>query len=226
MANDDTKTRWIPTPPAILSFPHLFEPQQDDDGKDKWSAALVWPEGTDISEGLEIALAVGQAKWPDFLEGVKSGKYHMPFRNDGEEKGYPEGSVFLNARSGRRPGLVSNVPDAKGLPTKITEAQATDPDHPFHIYPGVIVQASLTAFTFERKGKKGVSFGLNNLMRVGDGERLDSFTSAQSEFEADPDAVADLSDLTGDEEPEAKVAPKGGARKKSGLSLDDLMGGK
>jgi len=29
---------------------------------------------------------------------VESGKIRMPFRNDGEEKGYPEGSVFMNVK--------------------------------------------------------------------------------------------------------------------------------
>ena len=47
---------------------------------------------------------------------LKDGKLKTPFRSDAEEKGYPEGSVYITVRTAQRPGVVSLVPDKNGKP--------------------------------------------------------------------------------------------------------------
>ena len=205
------------TPEAILSYPHLLEPQEPMDGKGepKYSASLVFPAGTDLSALKAAVKEVAEEKWGDKLPALlKAGKIRLPFRTDGEEKGYPEGSTFINARTTRRPQIATTIPDADGRPMLLTDESK--------IYPGAIVRASLTAFTYNVSGNQGVGFGLNNIQFIRDGERLDNFTSAQDEFTADPSAVADLSDLVEEEEEAPKPRKRG--RKSSGASLDDLMG--
>lgn len=200
MAQQELLRKRVITPEAVLSYPHVFEPQQFEDGPPKYSTALVFPEGTDLSEMKKAALEVGRSRWKDFADGVRRGRYHWPFRDDPAdvaEKGYPEGSTFLNASSKKRPGVVSIIPDpATGKPMVV--------DDPERVYPGVFARASVTFFTFEVKGNRGVGVGLNNLQIIRDGPRLDGRVDPTDEFEADPDAVPDLSDLEEGEEDTAE----------------------
>ena len=90
----------------------------------------------------------------------------------------------------------------------------TDPDE---VYAGAIVRASVTSFSYDVSGNKGVSFALNNVQKIRDGERLDGRARAQDDFQADPNAKADLADM----EPESeggKAAPAGADE------LDELFG--
>jgi hypothetical protein len=190
-----TATRVV-TPEAILSYPHLFEPTIAPGAKEaSYSASFVFPAGTDLKTLKLAAIAAGKDKFGDKFEaGVRNGSIKLPFRTDVEEKGYPEGSTFINARSKQRPGVVSIFPDPSngGKPTPITDTDK--------VYPGVIVIASLTAFGYDKAGNKGVSFALNNVQVRRDGERLDSRKAATDEFAADESAVASLEDLTGEDE--------------------------
>jgi len=192
MAEERLKRRII-TPECMLSYPHLYEPTQfDEKAAFKYSTAAVFLPGTDITEMQRAVIEVGKARWPDYVEGVKSGKYHFPFHGGEKatEKGYPEGSVFFNASSDAPPGVVTLIPDPEtGKP------MFADPKQ---VYPGVIARLSVTFYTFpagERKGNRGVGVGLNNVQIIRDGERLDGRMNPTDEFSADPNAVADLSDL-------------------------------
>lgn len=179
------------TPEAILSYPNLFEPRSGGEGQDpKYSCALVFPEGTDLS-GLEAAIreAAIDKFGPKAMDAMKKGRIRHPVRDDAEEKGYPEGSVFINARGTRKPGVVAAYADPRtGKPAVIDDPEA--------VYPGQIVRASVTAFAYDVSGNKGVAFGLNNVQILRDGERLDGGRSAADEFEAVA-AAPDLSDLEG-----------------------------
>lgn len=172
------------TPEAIISYPTLFEPRASEEGKQpKYSCALIFPEGTDLTElkaaAKEAAVEKFGAKLPKNLR--------MPFRDDGEEKGYPEGSIFFNARGTRKPGVVAAYADPRtGKPAVIDDPEA--------VYPGQIVRASVTAYGYDVSGNRGVAFGLNNVQILRDGERLDGGRSATDEFEATAPAP-DLSDL-------------------------------
>lgn len=223
----------IITPEAILSYPNLFVPRAaQEGGTEKFSAALVFPEGTDTTELKKAAIAAAQEKWGDRLKGAKikaletqhgyqtflvAGEFRalLPWRDHPETiatKGYPEGSTFINARSTRKPGIVTvyQGPDGKPLPL----------DDESKVYAGVIVKASVDAYAYEHSGNKGVAFGLGNIQIIRDGERLDGSVAAQDEFEADPDAVADLSDLTEDDSAEVLA----GVTADDGDDLSDLLG--
>lgn len=186
--------RRIITPDAVLSYPNLFTPRlgpnakQDD--KPQYSCALVFLKGADLKPMQRLALEVAKERHGDkTVSMVKQGKLRLPFRDDAEEKGYPEGAVYINVRGQSRPGVVSNVKDPKtGKPMVITD---TD-----EIYAGCVVRASVTAFYYDRNGNKGVAFGLNNIQKLRDGERLDGRRAAEDEFEATEElGEADLADL-------------------------------
>jgi len=74
--------------------------------------------------------------------------------------------------------------DGDGKPDPMTDEEIEK-----KLYPGARVKATIVAFTYVYMGKKGVSFGLNNLQWVGDGPRLDGGKKATDDFDIDPAAV-------------------------------------
>jgi hypothetical protein len=207
--------------PFIISYPNLFRARSGPNGgEDRYSAAFVTLPETDLSEMNKAIVAVGTEKWGDkFKSLAKSGKIRLPIREDGEEKGYPEGSVFFNARSARAPGVVSTIPDKDGLPSAIEDED--------EIYPGAVVRASLTLYAYDVNGNRGIGVGLNNVQKIRDGERLDTFVDARSEFDADPNAVADIASLEEEDEPtparSRSSKSKSTKSSKSAASLAALM---
>lgn len=183
-------TTKVISPQAILSYPHLFEPNTPPGATEAvYSCALIFEKGTDLGDLKKAALAAAQEKFGNKAEGmIRDGKLRMPFRTDGEEKGYPAGSVFMNVKNKTKPGIVSVYPGPDGKPQTI--------DDPAHIYAGCKVRASLRAYAYDVSGNKGVAFSLGNLQKLADGDRLDGRVKAEDEFEADLTAKpADLSDL-------------------------------
>ena len=187
------------TQKAILSYPVLKDPQQNTnengqpEGKPKWSAVLIHPEGTNLQELEAAIVAAADKQFPG--KGAKmlaSGKLRSPLRTDIEEKpGYPDGCTFFSARSTRRPGLVYPFADASGRPAKVEDDKIEEV-----FYPGAIVRADVTFFYYDKKGNKGIGASLNNLQKLADGERMDGRMAAEKAFDVDPNAVApDLSDL-------------------------------
>lgn len=194
----------VHTGPAVLSYPHLAEPtvQTDDkgnQGKPKYSVSLVFLPGANGEapsiadlEAAAVAVAV-EAFGPKAEQGLKTGAIASPFRRDGETKGYPEGAIFINARSEQQPGVVYAHRDpATGKPAVVAQEQIEKV-----FYPGAIVRASLSAFAYNFNGmKKGVSFGINNIQKLSDGKRLDNRLAAADDFEATEELVpANLDDL-------------------------------
>jgi hypothetical protein len=205
------------TPEARLSYPHIFTP----DEKGKFSAALIFAPGTDLTAMKKAAIEVAVEKFgkDKALKMIQAGQIrieggpHHTFRTDKEEE-YGEGAVFVNARGTRQPGVVSIYPDpVSGKPMPIT--------NPEEIYPGAVVKASLTPYWYDVDGNKGIAWGLNNLQKIRDGDRLDGRIAAEDEFAADESAVADLSDLT--DEPEEAPAPKATRGKNKTDALADLL---
>lgn len=198
------------TPVAILSFPWLFEAQSPPidpktgkpQGKFMFSAALIFDEATMAKypqfgasiDGLRSATnAALTEKFGDKLAGLlRNPNFKTGFRTDGQEWGYPEGSVHINPRNERRPGLVYLWPDASGKPALVPEDKIKDA-----FYPGALVRASVRAFAFDRAGNRGASFALNNLQLIdGTVPRLDGRSKAEDEFEADASQKpASLDDL-------------------------------
>lgn len=203
----------------IISFPNLFTPRKNDAGQDKFSAALVFTDMVEVKRLQQVALDVAKEAFGEgAAEKIRKKQLKFPFRS-GEEKDYVEGSVFFNASSNQQPGVVGPTKDPlTGKARIITDAK--------EVYPGAICRATLTCYSYDRPDSKGVTFGLNNVQLLRDGDRLDNRVAAQDEFEADDEALADLGDVTGEDEPaveKPKTRGKGKAAAKSGASLDALM---
>lgn len=185
----------VVTPVGTLSYPHLHAPQlpRDGKGKAKYSATIVFAPGTDLSALEKAAIAAAEAKWPGkSAEMLRIGSLRSPFRKDALAKGYPDGSVFINIRTEQAPGIVySYKATGSDKPAVMPQEKIRE-----EMYPGAQVRASIAAFAYDSNGNKGISFALNNMQKVADGERLDGRANADDEFTADLSAApADISGL-------------------------------
>lgn len=180
----------------MLSYPALDKPQvgmkrQDGTLPDpKYQGVFVFTAGTDISHIKEQVLAVAINEWgkDDAIKLLKAKIIENPIR-DGLLK-YGEGSKFITARNTRKPQIVSTTPDPNDpkKPAIIPDAQIRE-----LLYPGCFVNAAIRAYVYNHPMRKGITFSLLSLQRLGDGERIDNFKSAQDEFDVLEESYADFS---------------------------------
>jgi hypothetical protein len=164
------------TPIFRVSFPAVFEAKAFDGGPPKFSVSAIWDPSKFTAAEKQLWQAMLDLADEVSLERFKKKMSQLPpnFKRalrDGSEKaelaGYGEGKLFANLSSKMRPGLI-------GLDRQpILDAE--------EFYPGCYARATITAYSYDNKGK-GVAFGLQNLMKVKDGERLDSRTDANEDF--------------------------------------------
>jgi hypothetical protein len=191
---DATLSR-LKTPPCRASYPKVFEPEINDQGKKVYSITLLVTDDDEgnafLAQAEKLADDAGRAKWGDkYATMKKSPTFKRAIRYDVDKYAdvVPPVKAFINARSyDAPPGVVSIYAGPDGKPAKITD--------PSQIYPGAWVKASLHAYATDRPDSKSVSLGLGNVQKWKDGDRIDSRVAAEDEFTADPSAAADLNDL-------------------------------
>lgn len=159
-----------------LSYCHLFEPYSSFEGQEpKYSVVILVPK-TDVATINKIKAAQKAA-----LEVGKSTKFNgsIPknwkntFRDGDEEADLEknpeyEGHYFMTISNKTRPGIV----DQQVQP--IMDAS--------EVYSGCYARVSMNAFAFSASGNKGVSFGLNHVQKMADGEPFGSITKAEDDF--------------------------------------------
>jgi len=175
------------TPRARLAWPYLFKPRAQTnrdgtpkDGKPKFSLTLIFdaeaqetPEWAALKKAVLDLAAEKFGKLPPALKA----KVDLPFRdgadkvdNDGKPyAGYGPGVIYFSASSTIKPGVIGG--DMKPL---------TEED----VYAGCYVRASIVPFDFDNSGNKGISLGLRNVQKMGDGEPFGQGVKAEDEFGA------------------------------------------
>jgi len=164
----------ITTPEFRVSFPAVFKPQ-DFGNQDKYGLVMLFPKGADISILKQAAEKVAKERWP---EGMPAG-LKTPFNDQAKKDydGYEAGATYISVRSNRRPGLID---------ADYQEITSTD-----DFYAGCWAKATVVASAYDSNGSKGVTFYLNNIMKVRDDKRLDGGKSALEDF-APPEQAAAL----------------------------------
>lgn len=171
----------ITTPAFRVSFPSVFEASSYEGGAPKFSVCAVFTPALFNAKDKELwkameALAdeVSVEKFKRKLAQLPA-NFKKPFR-DGEEKmdlvGFGAGKIFCNFSSKMKPGIID-----------LGRNNITDPEE---FYPGVWARATITCYAYDNVGK-GVAFGLQNLQKLKDDERLDSRTDANDDFDSDVD---------------------------------------
>ena len=186
------------TPRFRVSFPELFKAQSYDGGEPKFGCSAVWdPRKFSDKEKIlwkKLRKAMNEECKSRFKKAIADmpGNFKDGIR-DGSEKadmeGYGEGTKFASITTKMRPGLIDLRKRNILLPEdeKLIEKYERD-DTPYVIdegdiiYPGMYARATVVVYSYDNKSK-GVSLGLMNLQKTGDGERLDSRTDAADDFD-------------------------------------------
>lgn len=190
MTTDNNSTKVI-TGKVRLSYVHIFEAQSIDGGDEKFSCAILIPK-TDketlrkIKAATDAAKELGKGKWG----GKIPANCKTPLRDGDEERPDDEayaGHYFLNATSKNKPGIAK--PIGKGADGKTKFQEITDTTE---VYSGCYAKVSINFYPFDAKGNRGVAAGLNNVVKVQDGEFLGGRANVQDEF-----AEEDFEDIEG-----------------------------
>lgn len=186
-----------------ISYPNLFTPRAaSENAEPKYSAQVLIPKGHPQLAELQAAMKAAVAeKFKNPPAGKDRAANGNPIRKMEEKQdpdtgefpgGYEAGGFFLSTSNKYKPAVVNR---AAKLVT----------DENF-IYPGCVCHISLNAYAWSFNSKWGVSFSLDGVQFVQDGERLDGRRPGT-------DAFAPL---------EGETPPSGAA---GASDQDDLFGG-
>jgi len=182
--SNDTK---VITTKVRFSYVHVFEPTaMEGQTLKKYSVSLIISKKdktllAKINKAITAAIEEGRtSKFAGKIKGLK-----LPLRDGDVERPDDEAyenSYFISATSTTRPGLL--------------DSDARTPLTPDDLKSGDYGRASINFYAFNKAGNKGVAAGLNNLMKLEDGEALSGRPSAEVDFaEFGEDEEDDGSDL-------------------------------
>lgn len=178
-----------------LSYANIWVPKSIDGGDEKYSCSILIPKDDKetlrkIKAAIEAAKEQGKAQWG----GKIPAKLHTPLRDGDEERPDDEayaGHYFFNASSKNKPGIAK--PIGKGADGRVKFQEITDTTE---VYSGCYAKVSVNFYPFNVNGNRGVAAGLNNIVKVQDGEPLGGGRgNIHDEFaNEDFDDVVDISD--------------------------------
>lgn len=176
MATTQNTTKVV-TGKVRLSYVHVFEPfSNNDDQPEKYSCVILIPKSDTktlgaIKKAQEAAAEAGKQK-------TFNGKIPNNLKttlHDGDEDGdlernpEYEGHMFMSVSSKTRPGIV----DRNVQPI----LDSTE------VYSGCFARVSINAFAYNTQGNRGISFGLNHIQKLEDGDYLGGRSRAEDDFE-------------------------------------------
>lgn len=155
-----------------FSYANVFVPTGDGEYK-KYSVSLIIPKEDkltikNIKEAIKNAYEIGKEKT---FKG-KNIKDIFAILHDGDEErpddSIYENSYYINASARTKPGIV----DKRKRPIEDTT----------EFYSGCYGLASINLYPYNTNGNNGIACGLNNLMKLEDGESLGGRASAEDDF--------------------------------------------
>lgn len=184
----------VMSPNFRVSFPQVFQAKAMPGAtKAKYGLVALFtlaeiakdPEQVKLWKGMQAAAeqAVNE-KWPDLKTRPKI--LANPFRK-GEEKeqfsGYGPGVIFVSLTTMTKPG----VADASVKPIIAPE----------EFYAGCYARATVNPYAWSFAGRNGVSFGLQNVQKIKDGEPFGNRTKPEDDFDAAAGSGAVAEDVMG-----------------------------
>ena len=161
------------------SYEHLLEPYAfNEDDEPRYSMVALIPKSdtatvNKIRAAQQAALEAGKHK---FKGGRVPSVWNDTLRDGDTDDSIdldksPEyaGHYFMSVSSKTKPGVV----DANLNPILDSE----------EVYSGMYCRISMNAFTYNVKGNQGVSFGLNHVQKLSDGDFLGGRTRAEDDFD-------------------------------------------
>ncbi|MFB0845740.1 DUF2815 family protein [Paenibacillus oleatilyticus] len=177
-----------------LSYANIWEPKENDQGQLKYSCALLIPK-TDKETLRKIKSIVDalKAEASTKYRGKLPANFKLPLHDGDEEKPEDEnyaGHYFLNAYANTKPGIAKPIGKEADGRTKFQEITDTT-----EVYSGCYAKVSINFYLYDNKSK-GIGVGLNNIVKVQDGESLAGRSSINDDFASEDFDI----DLDGDEE--------------------------
>jgi hypothetical protein len=162
-----------------LSYVHIFEPYTNDPEKEaRYSVTILIPKSDKTTLGkIEKAIEAAKEEGKTKTFGGKLPSNLKLTLHDGDEEAdlerNPEyaGHMYMAMSSKTRPGVVD-----QDLNPIMDSTQ---------VYSGCYARVSINAFPYSNSGNKGISFGLNNVQFLEDGEPLGGRTRAEDDFADD-----------------------------------------
>lgn len=176
-------TKVITGPDTRWSYANVWEAKSINGSVPKYSVSLIIPKNDKVTvEKIKSAIQAAYTQGESKLRG--SGKtvpplsaIKTPLRDGDLERPDDEtykNSYFVNANSTTAPGIV----DAD-------RQQIIDRSE---VYSGVYGRASISFYTFNSNGNRGIACSLNNLQKIKDGKPLGGKARAEDDFaETDDD---------------------------------------
>jgi hypothetical protein len=185
-----------------FSYLNVFEPQPDPQGTLKYSVSMLIDktdtEGIkELHNAINIAVQKGldinkytQAQVKGLRFPIRDGDEEFEAGNRGPEY---KGCFFVNASSKNKPGVVKAQANSRPVPI-------FDPDD---FFSGCFGRVDVNFFPYNQAGNRGIGCGLNNIMMIREGERLDGRMKAEDAFanytdESGVDNVAAADPASGD----------------------------
>ena len=174
------------TPVGRASFPVLVEPKQiNNQGEPKYQLTMIFDQAAQKTKDFkDLEAAVEKAikdKWGD----NRPRKVKVPFMTIDDLKnkvpnGYGEDDVFIRLASTVPVGVLMAIP---GGGTRRLEGA----DIKREVYAGCDVKAAINVYAWKHDvGGSGVSFGLSNVMKVGENDPFGATNaSADDDFGED-----------------------------------------
>lgn len=176
MANNTAQATKVVTGKVRLSYVHLFEPYSGSpDQPERYSVSLLIPKTdkktlSDIRAAQKVALENGKASVfggkipPNWTNTLHDGDTEADLDRNPEYAGH----YYMSVSAKTRPGIVDRAV------------------HPIldstEVYSGCYARVSINAFAYSKQGNKGVSFGLNHVQKLADGDFLGGRSNAEDDF--------------------------------------------
>lgn len=175
MSKMDISLKKVITPEFRVSFPSVFVPKSFEGQEAKYSIVMLFDKKTDLKALKAAAMNAAIEKWGSKEKFPKRMK--LPFRDGSERADTPgyDGHIFITASSKTQPGLVNQ------------SRQAILNDRDF--YAGCYARAELIAFAYDKAGNVGVSFSLQNVQKLRDGDKFGGRKNAEDVFDSVDDGT-------------------------------------
>lgn len=139
-------------------------------GEQKYSVAMMFQPDADLSTMQEALREAAKNKWGDAAKKmVAHPKFRDPFKDQGTQVD-KEGNLYAGMIKGAQ--LVQASCKAEFGPVRVIDTDMNDLIDASEVYSGAWYRATVNAYAWEYLTMKGVSFGLINVQKVAEGERL------------------------------------------------------
>ena len=183
---------------ARMNFVHVFAPDSfDDKSKPKYSVVLSFPKtNKELYKKIEIAINECAEKAKAQYGGALPKKFSIVEIQDGadwDEKFNLEDSFIIKASSSYKPEVVKK---AKVM-GKVQFVPITDEEE---FYSGCYGYASVSFYKYDTGVSKGITCGLNSLLKSKDGDKLGGGSgSAEADFAGVIDDIDEFEDTENDD---------------------------